>query len=534
MASGKSLIDSHLQLFDGKVIGCIRTCFDSVIEVGNDISELRTENEELKLATKQLMRNFVEMDNHAQQHLESMKHVKSMVGLILVLVLNNIVYVLLDDSNQEQNIWNGLSCILFFFLIISVLAFPNGPFTRPHPAIWRIVFGLSVFYFMLLLFMLFQTRADVRNMIIWLYPDLKDSGPDEKEYAVNCSEISIQRLRSSVDVFILCHFFGWVTKALLIRHYGILWTISVMWEITEIAFAHLLPNFAECWWDAIVLDILLCNGLGIWLGMWLCRKLEIRDYHWESMKDIHSTTGKLRRAVLQFTPVSWVYVRWMDPNSTTMRIIAVWILIVAFQMVELNTFFLKHIFYVPPSHMLNLIRLLLICLISAPTIRQYYVYVTDTRCKRVGTQLWVFCAIMLTEMIICIKFGLKMFRQTVATYVITWLCVQYDHDMDSPIRVTRVNKSSPTPPLHADDISDEMMDSSSHKDLIVNPVQSNTGADRENGLVNQRANKSGIHQGHSVPNGYKLRPKSPQQKSHPDRSVSFSPKVRSRIANGNL
>ncbi|CAL1541969.1 unnamed protein product [Lymnaea stagnalis] len=337
-----------------------------------------------------------------------------------------------DDSNQEQNIWNGLNCVLLFFLIISVLAFPNGPFTRPHPAIWRIVFGLSVFYFLLLLFILFQTRTDVRKMIIWLYPELKDSGPDEKEYAVNCSEITVQRFASSIDVFILCHFFGWVTKALLIRHYGILWTISVMWEITEVAFAHLLPNFAECWWDAIVLDVLLCNGLGIWLGMWICRKLEIRDYHWESIKDIHSTTGKLRRAVLQFTPVSWLYVRWMDPNSTMMRIIAVWILIVAWQMVELNTFFLKHIFFIPPSHMLNLIRLLLICLISAPTIRQYYVYVTDTRCKRVGTQLWVFCAIMLTESIICIKFGLKMFRQTVATYIITWLCVQASLVVVSP------------------------------------------------------------------------------------------------------
>ncbi len=34
--------------------------------------------------------------------------------------------------------------MIFFFLIISVLAFPNGPFTRPHPAVWRILFGVSV------------------------------------------------------------------------------------------------------------------------------------------------------------------------------------------------------------------------------------------------------------------------------------------------------------------------------------------------------------------------------------------------------
>lgn len=40
-----------------------------------------------------------------------------------------------------------------------------------------------------------------------------------------------------------------------------------------------------------------------------------------------------------------------------------------FQLSELNTFFLKQIFFVPPSHVLNLFRLVLICVISAPTIR---------------------------------------------------------------------------------------------------------------------------------------------------------------------
>jgi hypothetical protein len=37
-----------------------------------------------------------------------------------------------------------------------------------------------------------------------------------------------------MDVFAASHFFGWIMKALLVRHYGILWTISVMWEITEV------------------------------------------------------------------------------------------------------------------------------------------------------------------------------------------------------------------------------------------------------------------------------------------------------------
>ncbi|XP_076437960.1 phosphatidylserine synthase 1-like [Babylonia areolata] len=345
---------------------------------------------------------------------------------LLVACISGLLYLAFtrDESSSEHNIWNGFLCILFFFLIVSVLAFPNGPFTRPHPAIWRMVFGASVLYFLLLVFVLFQTRRDVRRLIVWLYPDLKDSGPDTKEYAVNCSDLTLQRLWSHMDVFILCHFFGWVTKALLIRHYGILWTISVMWEITEVAFTHLLPNFAECWWDTLILDVLLCNGLGIWIGMVICRKLEMQDYHWESIKDIHSTTGKLRRAVLQFTPISWILVQWWHPHSTFSRVVACWVMIVFWQLSELNTFFLKHIFHVPPPHILNLFRLLLICVISAPTIRQYYVYVTDPRCKRLGTQCWVFVAITLIETIISIKFGAQMFKETVITNVLIWLLIQ--------------------------------------------------------------------------------------------------------------
>lgn len=65
---------------------------------------------------------------------------------------------------------------------------------------------------------------------------------------------------------------------------GILWAISIMWEITEIAFAHLLPNFVECWWDALILDVVLCNGFGIWCGLKICKILEMREYKWASIR----------------------------------------------------------------------------------------------------------------------------------------------------------------------------------------------------------------------------------------------------------
>jgi len=330
-----------------------------------------------------------------------------------------------DDGDFRDNIWSGIKCVVFVFLVISVLAFPNGPFTRPHPALWRMVFGLSVLYLVALDFFLFQNYATARGVLVWIDPTLSDFHIDmDKEYGVNCSDVTVERLWSHMDVFAFSHFSGWIMKALLVRHYGILWTISVMWEITEIAFAHLLPNFIECWWDALILDILVCNGLGIWVGMKLCQYLEMREYKWESIKDITSTSDKIKRAVLQFTPVNWTQVRWMDPQSSLMRFFAVCQLVLFWQITELNTFFLKHIFELPSDHKLNMWRLVLVGLVVAPSLRQYYTYVTDTRCQRVGTQCWVFLLIMFTEAIICLKFGKDIFERTQVLPIVIWLAVQ--------------------------------------------------------------------------------------------------------------
>ncbi|XP_022101472.1 phosphatidylserine synthase 1-like [Acanthaster planci] len=329
-----------------------------------------------------------------------------------------------SEVDTDSNIRNGLCCVVFFFMLISLLAFPNGPFTRPHPAVWRVVFGVSVMYLLFLVFILFQNYDDIRRIMFWFFPDLEAHQPHEKEYAVNCSDLTFERLWSHLDWFAFSHFFGWIVKAMMIRHWGILWTLSLTWELTEFAFIHLLPNFAECWWDALILDFLLCNGMGICLGLYLCKKLEITTFHWDSIRDIRSASGKLKRAVLQFTPASWTQVRWLDPQSSYMRVIAVYIMIFITQLVELNTFFIKHIFLFEPDHPLCILRIVLVCVMVTPVLRQYYSYVTDSACKRVGTQLWVFTAVTFIETLICIKCALDLFAQTIIRNVVLWLLAQ--------------------------------------------------------------------------------------------------------------
>merc|ERR550525_1476342 len=85
----------------------------------------------------------------------------------------------------------------------------------------------------------------------------------------------------------------------------------------------------------------------------------MREYKWESIKNISGAKGKFKRALLQLTPVSWSAVRWLDPQSGSMRLIAVIQFMLIWQMVELNTFFIKHIFPMPAEHPICVFRITL-------------------------------------------------------------------------------------------------------------------------------------------------------------------------------
>jgi len=199
------------------------------------------------------------------------------------------------------------------------------------------------------------------------------------------------------------------------------WMISVLWELTEIVFKHILPNFQECWWDSWILDVGVCNGFGIYVGIQVAKFLEIRNYKWESIKTINSLTGKLERAALQFTPHNWHPTRWIEPHSSPIRVFQLWIVVMLFLVNELNCFFLKHFLVYNSKHILNWGRILFMVLLAAPAVRQYYVYVTDTTCKKMGTQCWIFIAVNFMELLVNLKFGFQTFTHTNLYYITAWM-----------------------------------------------------------------------------------------------------------------
>ncbi|VDK81260.1 unnamed protein product [Cylicostephanus goldi] len=146
----------------------------------------------------------------------------------------------------------------------------------------------------------------------------------------------------------------------------------------------------------------------------------MRQFHWESIKDIKSHRGRFKRAVMQFLPESWSELQWFIPNAFK-RTVALYLFVLIWLLTELNTFFLKHVFAVDTKHPFVFWRIILIALISAPSIRQFYTYATDPLVKRLGMQCWVYCAVTALEAAICIKFGRSMFPDVPVYPILGWI-----------------------------------------------------------------------------------------------------------------
>lgn len=192
-----------------------------------------------------------------------------------------------------------------------------------------------------------------------------------------------------------------------------------MFEIMEYSLQHQLPNFAECWWDHWILDVLVCNWLGTYLGMKSCEYFEMKHYSWRGIKEIPSYSGKLKRTMAQFTPHSWTKFQWGSTKSFKNYIAVLGLLYMVLQC-ELNAFYLKYLLWIPPSNPLNIYRLILFFFMCLPATREAYQFLNDPNCKRFGMHAWMVSFNILTELLICVKYGENEFLEPFPRHVVVF------------------------------------------------------------------------------------------------------------------
>ena len=340
-----------------------------------------------------------------------------LAATVFISILIYLALTVDDTLGQLHNTRMGVFVSSIFFLILGLLIFPSGPFIRPHPLVWRLAFGIAVLYEMLLIGLLFQTKSDARQSLQFFHSSL-GIPMHERSYAASC-DLTVDNIKgAALDIFALSHFLGWLVKSLMLRDMWFCWILSIQWEFMEQIFTPMLPNFAECWWDSWILDVLICNGLGIYVGNKLCDYYEVKPYKFVGVKSIHTLTGKANRVAQQlFTPSSWTKVRW-DRTTNINRFIGMQLLMLAFNLEELNAFFLKHLLWIPPENKLNLCRLIIWGLIGLPAIRQIYRYVTDPTCRKIGYQTFLCICILFTELILIIKLSKNEFPVPYTPYTL--------------------------------------------------------------------------------------------------------------------
>jgi phosphatidylserine synthase 1 len=327
-------------------------------------------------------------------------------SLVVLSIVSLIIWYSANHAGPfdslESALLSSIPYLVSIYLAVGLFAFPSGPFIRPHPIVWKITFGFSVLYLLALICLLVPSPTQSRQLLHWIDPRV--GAPfDLPLYAEDCT-LSLSNFYDKMDIFVLCHFLGWLVKALYFRNRVILWTFSIVWEFIEIFLVYMVPNFGECWWDQWIMDVLICNGLGIECGMWICNYLQFRDYNWTGVYDKATIWSKLKRVALQFTPESWSTFDW-ESDKTIKRFLQVQIILILSILCDLNAFMLKLFLYIPTTHPFSVVRLLGMAIIGAPAYRQAYLYFVDARVSRLGTQAIVTVMITVAEFALVIKSG---------------------------------------------------------------------------------------------------------------------------------
>ncbi|KAF8956530.1 phosphatidylserine synthase 2 [Flammula alnicola] len=282
----------------------------------------------------------------------------------------------LEEGRDKRRV--GVYAAIASFLLFAMIQFRDGPFVRPHPAFWRVILGLPL---------------------------------PEKSYAEDCA-LTAKNLWNAFDIFCVAHALGWFGKAMILRITGF---AGIAFELAEYSLQHQLPNFAECWWDHWILDVMVCNWLGTYLarhfnipnflGMKVCQYFEVKPYEWRGFRQTRGIRSKAKRVLSQFSPHDFTAFKW-GTATDFLHFSTVVLLLAVFLAAELNPFYLKSLLWMEPDHPIIILRLAFVFLCALPAVRELYQYINDPRrAVRMGQHVWLLLATVITELLVITKWS---------------------------------------------------------------------------------------------------------------------------------
>ena len=279
--------------------------------------------------------------------------------------------------------------VLFFWMISTFLiaaCVQDGLLIRPHPFIWRLVLSFSIVWTITIFGLCLLERDQIMNILSIVSPSGKSEPVVNRDYSMGCDiwdknfpEDPLHNVKAIVfDEFAVGHLVGWIVTAMMLRDTKICWIVSILFEFVERALKHWFANFNECWWDSVILDVLICNGLGIWIGMQIVKVLVLVPDDTKLLSECVTKKEKLQRIVRQLTPKSYSEFKW-KPLKTPKRYYMVYFAITMILLFQMNVFALKMILQLPLQSTWIMIMLALHITLAEPAMCEGYMYATGKR-----------------------------------------------------------------------------------------------------------------------------------------------------------
>jgi len=335
--------------------------------------------------------------------------------VLFILTISYVARGLFYTSDSfSANVMSGLVGAALVFVAQSSLKPYKSPFIRVRDSICRICARVGLIYLGLLVFLLFQRAEDARYLFTYVDPNLGQELPMHNEnYDRDCS-LSYENVNHIVDFYFWAHFFNWLAAAIIVKDYYVLHIWSILDELIELSLKSIRPNFAECWWDSLILDILLANTLGIFVGMKLIRVCRSMEYDW---------LGRKGKKSIKDWEV-WREHRYFQGFT---------LFLVFVSLNFVSGFTVPNSVWIPPNHWTNVIRLVIWFTVGALGFRETYddmrTWGTKLRAEKqiFAQHRWLAWMMLCCEMLLSLKFREKAgnnLQSTLSTWIIIpWVVV---------------------------------------------------------------------------------------------------------------
>lgn len=316
-----------------------------------------------------------------------------------------------DEYTETMQIWvrQRVALAIFCLLVLVVgyvyLEYRDGVFVQPHPAVWRILHGLSLVYLLCLVLLLCLHNEDGRLVFQTLNPGAGSSKyrPFAGTLVQDCS-LNLRTLkRQLTSIWFIAHVLGWFFKMCIFRSWMFCLVLAVFFEFSELSLQWVIPEFRECWWDSIFIDSILSNGMGMLLGSAALIIFGANVFDWLGEYATNETV------LIKLTPFSGDSKTgfFRTPRDLVLTLV-LWIVALLF---EINAFLLMTALDIPAHNPTNFIRLIVLGLLAFPAVAEFYDEMR-TKPPRIGSNCLLFAIIVFVELLVSIKYGVERYHST--------------------------------------------------------------------------------------------------------------------------